>query len=240
MFFGFDMRQRELLRQFVFEGGAMVPLNLWQKRTRGFHDQKLPPPPPDAFSRLWLDNHNGMAGLPDEAPRLPIAIEAHFSRDIWNMTGGPSYTAHHTGLSMNLPSPGAMFPAPPPETWVQDLGDHLAAMQQVGWKERREIRATKAKKELKEQLVPLSLPEERFEDFWRLRQNFQAFYGLVSFLLLLLLYSSTPALLLLSPLHPSLGLRSRILGSPWSRRLGADPFRIAERLRRRRGPEYRV
>lgn len=174
------MRQRELLRQFVFEGAVTVPLEDWQRRNRGFHDQKLPPPPPDVFSRLWLDNHIGMSKLPAEMPRIPIAIEAHFSRDIWNKTGGASYTAHHTGLSINLPSPGAMFPAPAPETWVKDLGDRLAAMQQVGWKEKMEIRTARVKKEMREQLVGPQVTEAQFEEIWGWRQHAQRFFGQVS------------------------------------------------------------
>ncbi|ORY84687.1 hypothetical protein BCR35DRAFT_303012 [Leucosporidium creatinivorum] len=177
IFFSFDMRQRELLRQFSFEGGATCPLTLFEKRTRGFHEQEVPPVPPGLFSRDWLDNHIGMGGLPAEAPRIPIAIEAHFSKDTWNLTGGPSFTAHHTGLSTTLPSPGAMFPAPPPETWIRDLGDHLAAMQQVGWKEKREIRTERVRKEMKEQLVGPNLTEAQFEDVWRWRQHSQRFFG---------------------------------------------------------------
>lgn len=152
------------------------------RRNRGALDQVIPPLEKGTFSRQWLDNVIGMKQLPVDSPRIPIAMEAHFARSCWGATGGPSYTAHHTGISATLElPPGMSFPAPDPSTWIFDFGDRLSAMKEPGWKEQREARSAKAKEEFKRELSKASpdFPEAQFEAVWKYRQHSQRFYGMV-------------------------------------------------------------
>lgn len=180
-FWEFDLTQRELLKQFNFLGAQSVPIPEMQKRNRGAVDQKLPQLEPGIFTRQWLDNVVGMKGLPVDNPRIPVALEAHFARNCWGATGGPSWSAQHTGISMTLElPPGMSFPVPDPARWIFDFGDRLSRRQEVGWKEKQEIRTQRAKDEFKKELLKASpeFPDEQFEAVWQYRQNSQQFYGL--------------------------------------------------------------
>lgn len=182
--FEFDLGEKDLRRQFNFVGASLAPITEMQRRDRGACNQVISKPEPGTFTRQWLDNTVGMARLPPNAPRLPIAFEAHFARSTWRATGGPSFTAHYTGMSASLVlPPGLSFPTPPPQKdYVKHLGDRLHDMKDPEYEKKQQVAAAAVKQKYyyAAMTAPGGAEIMQLNRVWEWRASHQRFYGMAS------------------------------------------------------------